>query len=279
MKLKILTIPLLIAVFNAQLVFSQDVNMFSADENKFSAAFQLGGAFPVGSFTNADISFPCNSLVSAGSAFELSLGYKITSHWGGTLLLSEALYELDPTSLGVAQLINNHPGLYQNAAVFKSGQLSAQSAMVGAFYDLPLNKSGKMFLKSHLYVGMMGCTIPEIIVNGQHVPGAADKNNNSIDTIETWDAPKIYAYFITFRLGTGIYYSLNKRFSVFVNMDYQGSNFSFTNIPINYNIAVYSNNSSTATSTPISNSLYTKEANPTIFYQSIIVGLGCEVRF
>ena len=137
--------PLIFAFFAAEHVFSQDVNKFSSDENKFSVGFQLSGAFPVGSFTNADISFPCNSSVSTGSAFELSLGYKINSHIGGTLLLSEALYELDASSRGVAQLISQHQGVYQNASVFKSGQLTAQSVMVGAFYDLTLSKSSKMF--------------------------------------------------------------------------------------------------------------------------------------
>ena len=276
------SIPYLIAVlsfFAAEKAFSQDVNKFSSDENKFSAGFQLSGAFPVGSFTNADISFPCNSSVSTGSAFELSLGYKINLHIGGTLLLSEALYELDPSSRGVAQLISLHPSLYQNAAVFKSGQLSAQSVMVGAFYDLPVGKNNKMFLKSHMLLGIMDCTIPEIEVVGQHNPTAADKNGNSIDTVETWDAPRIYSYFLSYRIGTGLYYSLNKRLSVFVTIDYQGSNLAFTSVPITYNLAINSNNNGAGTSTNLSNGVYTTEVNPTIFYQSVLVGLGCEVSF
>jgi len=48
--------------FSAEKVSSQDVNPFSTHANKFSVGFQLSGSFPVGSFTNADISFPNNSL-------------------------------------------------------------------------------------------------------------------------------------------------------------------------------------------------------------------------
>lgn len=195
------------------------------------------------------------------------------------MLLSECLYELDPSGSGVAELISLNKGLYQNASVFKSGQLTAQSGMVGAFYDLPLNNSGKMFLKSRVLIGMMGCTVPEIEVMAQHQPGKADKNGNSIDTVETWDSPKIYAYFITYRLGTGLYYALNNRFSAFVNVDYQGCTLSFANVPVIYNLSVKSDNANNGTSNTISNSVYTKEVNPAIKYQSIIVGLGCEIRF
>ncbi|HTA27716.1 MAG TPA: hypothetical protein VK809_08005, partial [Bacteroidia bacterium] len=128
-------------------------------------------------------------------------------------------------------------------------------------------------------LGIMACTIPEIEVRGQHNSGVADINGNSIDTVETWDAPHIYSYFISYRLGAGLYYSLNEKIAVYLNLDYQGSNLAFTNVPIGYNVTVNSSNNSAGTSTVLSNSTYTREVNPTIFYQSVLVGLGCEVRF
>ncbi|HTB32713.1 MAG TPA: hypothetical protein VK808_11835 [Bacteroidia bacterium] len=279
MKHIILSFFTVLGVFTSESIFSQDVNRFSSDENKFFIGFQLSGAFPVESFTNLNIGSPCNSSINTGSVYELTLGYRINAHLGGALLLSEAPYELDPASVGAAQLISGHPGLYQSAAVFKSGQLIAQSAMIGAFYDLPISKNGKIFLKPKLLLGIIGCTIPEIEVVGQHSPGASDKSGNSIDTVETWDMPKIYAYSISYRIEAAMYYALNKRFDVFVNLAFQGSSLSFANVPFTYNLTVNSTNNNAGTSTALTNNSYVKEINPSVSYQAIIVGLGCEIRF
>jgi hypothetical protein len=116
-------------------------------------------------------------------------------------------------------------------------------------------------------------------VVGYHNQGTADKNGNSIDSVETWDTPKIYGYALSYRIGTGIYYSLNKHFEVFVNIDYQGSSVTYTDTPITYNLTINSNNTSTGATTILSNSTHLKEVNPTISYQVINLGLGCEIRF
>ena len=277
MKRTITYILTVLGVFIAQASFSQDVSRFSNDKNKFSIGFELSGAFPVGSFSNINISFPCNSVVSTASAYEMSLGYQINTKLGLIATLSEGLFSLDPSSSGASQLIVNHPGLYQNVGVLKSGQLVAQSVMIGGYYDLPISKNGKIFLKSRVLLGIIGCSIPEIEIQGFHAPGAADKNGNSIDTIETWDTPKIYSYSFSYRADAGIYYSLNSRFEVFINLHYQGSSLTYSNVPASYNLTVNSNNASSTTI--LTNNTHLTEVNPVVSYQAISVGLGFEVRF
>jgi hypothetical protein len=269
----------LLVFFWAESIFSQDINPFLSDENKFSIGFQLSGDFPVGGFTHADISFPCNSSVSTGSAFELSLGCKINPNFGITVLLSEGFFEFDPSSLGAFELINDNPGLYQSAAVLKNGQFISQSAMGGVFYDLPISKNGKILCKSHALIGIMGCSVPNIEVVGYHTPGVPDSKGNSIDTIDTWATPKVYGYSLSYRLGTGVYYSLNKSFDVFIAIDFQGSSLTYTDTPVTYNLTVNSSNSTTGTSTMLTNTTHLTEVNPTITYLAVSVGLGCEVKF
>ncbi len=279
MKHKYLIILAALGTFIGETAFSQDISRFSSDKNKFSVGFELSGAFPLGSFSNANISFPCNSTVSAASAFELTLGYKINSNFGGMVALSEGLYSLDPSSSGVSQLLNDHPGLYQSATVSKSGQLISQSVMVGGFYDLPLSKMGNIFLKGRAMVGLIGCRIPEIEVQGYHTPGVADNNGNSIDTIETWDTPKIYAYTVSWRLDAGVYYTLNKNLEFFVNLHYQGASLSYPNVPATYKLSVNSNNAGAGTSVNLVNYNHLTTVNPSVLYQILSLGLGCEVRF
>ncbi len=275
-------IPLLLsvlAILIAETTFSQDVSRFSSDKNKFSVGFELSGSFPTGSFSNININYPCNSVVSTASSFELSLGYKINSKYGGMVTLSEGLFAIDPSSSGVSELINNHPGLYQNAEVLKSGQLVEQSIMIGGYYDLPISKSGNIFLKSRVLLGIMGCSIPEVEVVGNHLQGAPDKNGNSIDTIETWDTPKIYAYSFSFRVDEGLYYSLNNRLQFFINLHYQGCPLTYSNVPASYNLSVYQNNAGKGTSLTLTNLNHQTEVSPMVFYQAISVGLGFEIRF
>ncbi len=279
MKLLSLYFISILGVFNAEHLFSQDMNAFSSDKNKFSIGFELSGGFPVGNFNNAIISFPCNSSVNAGSIYTLLLGYQYNDQFGFKISLSEGLYELDPSSLGVTQLIDDYPNLYQSATVLKNGELISQSLMVGAYYDLPLSKSGRMFLKSHIYLGIMSCSVPELEVVGYHNPGAPDGKGNSIDTIETWNTPKMYSYFLTYRVGTALYYMFNEKFGVFAGIEYQGSSLGFTDVPVVYNLSVYSNNVNTNTSTTITDYNKQREVNPTISYQSIGIGIGCEIRF
>jgi hypothetical protein len=279
MKHQIFFLFSFIGILAAENAFSQDVNGFSSDENKFSVGFQLSGAFPVGSFTNADISFPCNSSVNAGSAFELYFGYKYKPKWGMLLSLSAQFYEFDPTSSGAAELLSEHPGLYQSAAVLKSGELVSRSAMAGGYYTLPIGLNDKLFLKFQGLIGIMGSNVPEIEIVGTHPIGASDKNGNSIDTIESWDTPQLYAYSLTYRAGVALSYSLNKRIIFFINLNYQGSTLNFINVPVTYNLYVSSSNSVTGNSTTLVNANYLKEVNPTIYYQAISVGLGCEINF
>lgn len=260
-------------------VVSQDVSRFSSDKNKFSVGFELSGAFPVGSFSNTNISFPCNSTVSAASAFELTMGYKINSKFGGILALTEGFYPLDPSSSGVSELLNEHPGLYQSATVSKSGQLTARSIMIGGYYDYPLNKTGKIFSRSKLMLGLMSCSIPEIEVQGYHNPGTPDKNGNSIDTIESWDTPSIYAYSFSFRLDEGVYYVLNKNLEFFINLHYQVGDLSYPDITVNYNLSVNNDNSVSGTTTTLSSNTHQSVVSPFVLYQAISLGLGCEVRF
>jgi hypothetical protein len=268
-----------LATFSVKVLFSQDENIFSSDEHKYFIGFQMGGAFPVGTFKSTDISFPCNSNVNTGSAFELTLGYKINNKIGGEALLSEGLFELDPSGLGASQLLSNNPGLYQTATVFKSGQLSAQSALIGAFYTIYRNNIKHISVKAQALAGIIGCTIPEVEISAPHNPTAADKNGNSIDTTEGWDAPKIYTYSFSFRVGASINYVLNKHIAVFASLDFQGSPLTFSNIQISYSETITSTNTNTNSSATLSSGNYTKEVCPTLFYQSVILGVGCEVTF
>ncbi len=279
MKYTLLFLSIVFGVINAKPVFSQDINPFYSDENKFFIGFQLSGGFPVGGFSHADINFPCNSTVSTGSAFEFSLGCKLNSQYGITVLLSEGFYELDPSSAGAFQLVSDNRGLYQSASVLKNGQFVSQSALGGGFYDLPINKTGNIFLRSRILLGVLGCNVPEIEVVGKHVPGNSDKNGNSIDTVETWDTPKIYAYSLSYRIGTSIHYSLNKNFEVFLSLDYQGGSLTYTDTPVTYNLTVSTTNSGTGINTTLTNSTHLSEVNPRVSYQAVSVGLGCEIRF
>ncbi len=268
-----------LAIFKAEPVYSQDVSRFSSDKNKFSVGFELSGSFPAGSFTNVTIKLPCNSSVNVASAFELTLGYKINSKFGGVIVLSEGFFPMDPSSSGVSQLLNDHPGVYQSAAVFKSGQLISQAIMVGGYYNYPLSKNGKIYSKTRLMAGLIACSIPEIEVVGQRAQGPVDINGNSIDTTESWDSPKIYAYAPSIRVDEGVYYVLNKSLEFFINLHFQVSSLTYSNVTVNSNLLVTSTNSSTGNSTTLANDNHLSVVNPTIIYQAISLGLGCEFRF
>ena len=259
--------------------YSQEESKFANDKNKFFVGLDLSGAFPVGSFSNVDTHFPCNSTVSTGSVYDLTLGCRLSPKYGVLALLYDGSFELDPSSRGVAQLISSSNGLYENAQVLKNGAWVAQGINIGMYYSFPVGKTNKIFIRPRILLGITGCRLPEIVVVGTHNPTTANSSGNSIDTVETWDTPSAYAYTLTYRIGAGVNYVLNKKLDLFLTLDYQGSPLNFNNIPTNYSEVVNSTNITTGVVTPLSTSSILYEENVKINFQTLNLGIGILFRF
>jgi hypothetical protein len=200
--------------------------------------------------------------------------YRINDKFDFAGIGYDGLYEVDPSDLGVQELVNTYPGIYQNAEILKSDQFNVKGLMVGFNYKIHI-KDKRWSLKATLLAGILYAKLPGIEIMGNH-------NTDTIhhtDTADVWNIQSSNSYTFGYMLGISYSYRITKLFSVIVGCDYRGGIFTFNNQAVNYNLDVsQANSSGTVTSTQI---LYSKISvvNPKVYYQSVNINAGILISF
>lgn len=249
------------------------------DVNAISVSIELGGDFPIGKFTGLEYPVPLAASVSTGTIYELTAGYKISDKSRIKAMVFDDGFEPDPSALGVQELIQEYPGVYDGVQILKNGKLTILGIMAGIDYRIPLSAASKWFFTPQVMAGMGGCGLPEIEIIGNHPVSPANSQGFTMDTAETWDTPSLYSWSFIYLAGLGCIYQLNSRFECFGNADYRGALLQFGNSNITYTEQIsetYTGNNTTAIIA--SNSIRTL-FKPSFQYQSISVCLGFTLLF
>ncbi|HEX4374077.1 MAG TPA: hypothetical protein VHZ50_12305 [Puia sp.] len=213
---------ILISIFAVQCLYAQK------DSSKNSLSFSIGPSIPVGSFAGTDFSKSSSGFAKIGEAVNFSFDHKLSEHLSFTVMwygqrngLNTKTFQtqLATNSAFFWDLSSSEPRRYPNWVVDKKSWYVG-SLQIGITEEMPFSANSKISFIAKALIGGAYVQLPKL-----HAQSFSD---TSYVVLQQNGAS---AFGLSYTIGAGLKYKLNKKFNLIFDADYFGTTqISFKNV-------------------------------------------------
>jgi hypothetical protein len=188
--------------------------IFAQKAPKFSAAFSIGSAFPVGKFGSSNSADTTAGWALPGPAVNLSFGYHLTKSTGLLLLMSGQLNKQDANTFTKRIKDNSGPGteVHTTTSSWRVGKI-----MAGVFFNKPISNSGKISLRTSLIGGGVKSYFPGYKYEGTSNPTGSPADQSAF--MASFSGMKL-PWVFGFQVNAGAQYEVAENIFLLADLNY-----------------------------------------------------------